>query len=60
MHENDLVTALRTLRDNLPRTMVNLLTPPSKKMSELFRINNFTISSSNSYESVNGTAWKAT
>lgn len=29
-HENDLITALRTLRENLPRTMVNLLTPPSE------------------------------
>ncbi len=29
-HEKDLVKALRILRENLPRTMVNLITPPSK------------------------------
>lgn len=29
-HEKDLITALRTLRDNLPRTVVNLGTPPSE------------------------------
>lgn len=28
-HEHDLIQTLRTLRDNLPRTMVNLVTPPS-------------------------------
>ncbi len=33
-HKKDLVTALRTLRDNLSRTMVNLVTPPSKTKSE--------------------------
>lgn len=27
---NDLVTALRTLRDNLPRTLINLVIPPSE------------------------------
>lgn len=29
-HERDLIAALRTLRDNLPRTIVNLVTPPSE------------------------------
>lgn len=29
-HERDLVTAIRTLQKNLPRTMVNLVTPPSE------------------------------
>lgn len=29
-HENDLIAALRILRDNLPRTIVNLVIPPSK------------------------------
>lgn len=28
-HERDLIQTLRTLRDSLPRTMVNLVTPPS-------------------------------
>lgn len=40
-HEKHLVTALRTLRDNLPRTIVNLVTPPSMwlnvKLSANFR-----------------------
>ncbi|XP_037036133.1 phospholipase B1, membrane-associated-like [Bradysia coprophila] len=31
-HERDLISALRTLRKNLPRTMVNLVTPPSMKV----------------------------
>lgn len=31
-HERDLIATLRTLRDNLPRTMINLVTPPSKKI----------------------------
>lgn len=29
-HKLDLLAALRILRDSLPRTMVNLVTPPSK------------------------------
>lgn len=29
-HERDIITTLRILRDNLPRTIVNLVTPPSK------------------------------
>lgn len=29
-HERDIVIALRILRDNLPRTIINLVTPPSK------------------------------
>ncbi|XP_037036130.1 phospholipase B1, membrane-associated-like [Bradysia coprophila] len=32
LHENDLVKALRVIRDNLPRTMVNLITPPNLKV----------------------------
>ncbi|KAJ6645952.1 Phospholipase B1, membrane-associated [Pseudolycoriella hygida] len=31
-HEKDLITTLRTLRNNLPRTMVNLVTPPSMRV----------------------------
>lgn len=29
-HKRDLLTTLRILRDNLPRTIINLVTPPSK------------------------------
>lgn len=29
-HRLNLIETLRTLRDNLPRTIVNLVTPPSK------------------------------
>lgn len=29
-HERDLITTLRILRDNLPRTVVNLVLPPSE------------------------------
>lgn len=29
-YEKDLIVTLRTLKNNLPRTMVNLLTPPSE------------------------------
>lgn len=29
-HESDLVTALRILKKNLPRTFVNIIPPPSK------------------------------
>lgn len=29
-HRRDLIDTLRILRDNLPRTIVNLVTPPSK------------------------------
>lgn len=34
-HERDLIATLRILRDNLPRTMVNLVLPPS----ELYNLN---------------------
>lgn len=29
-HRRDLIQTLRILRDNLPRTIVNVVTPPSK------------------------------
>lgn len=29
-HRRELIETLRTLRDNLPRTIVNVVTPPSK------------------------------
>lgn len=29
-HKEDLLTVLRTLRDNLPRTIVNIIPPPRK------------------------------
>lgn len=32
--ENDLLAVLRTLRDNLPRTMVNVVFPPCKYLIE--------------------------
>lgn len=32
-HEKDMIAALRTLRNNLPRTMVNLVTPPSEQLN---------------------------
>lgn len=38
LHERDLIQTLRTLRDNLPRTMVNLVVPPSKKYINIFKI----------------------
>lgn len=34
-HENDLVIALRSLRDHLPRTMVNLITPPGRDYAKI-------------------------
>lgn len=29
-HKNDMLAVLRTFRDNLPRTIVNLIAPPRK------------------------------
>jgi hypothetical protein len=29
LHENDVLTVFRTLRDELPRTMLNVVLPPS-------------------------------
>lgn len=34
-HKRDLINTLRTLRDNLPRTIVNLVTPPCKFFQNL-------------------------
>ncbi|XP_037036189.1 phospholipase B1, membrane-associated-like [Bradysia coprophila] len=36
-HEKDLIIALRILRDNLPRTMVNIIITPNLKMIKKFR-----------------------
>lgn len=32
-HRRELIETLRILRDNLPRTIVNLVTPPSKQFT---------------------------
>lgn len=37
-HRRELIATLRTLRDNLPRTIVNLVTPPCKPIDFAFRI----------------------
>lgn len=37
-HEQDLLTVLRTLRDFLPRTIVNVVVPPSRKSKHFFII----------------------
>lgn len=37
-HREDLMEALRILRDNLPRTIVNLIPPPSKSIKLMLLI----------------------
>lgn len=37
-HRQELIETLRTLRDNLPRTIVNVVTPPCKQLININRI----------------------
>lgn len=38
-HRRELIETLRVLRDNLPRTIINLVTPPSKCAHPNVRVN---------------------